>query len=120
MTDAGGPPSPRGGRTTPTGAKSGTQGERSRREASARRVLFALTLTGLVATTGLISAAGKPEVPVVASEGAGAPIGRVGSGRIVAEVPIGVTSGEGASTIVRIVAPDGWSPAPQVRTRATP
>lgn len=92
--------------------------ERLQKEAAARRALFVATLAGFVAVFALIAASGTPDTASGVTgdtvEGEAAP-----SGRVVAEAPIANLLGDGATTIVRIMAPDQRAPAPHLRTRAS-
>jgi hypothetical protein len=105
-------------KTTMTDAKRTKADERLEKEAAARRALFVASLAGFVALFALIAASGTPEtasgVAGTAMTGAAAP-----SDRVIAEVPVANLNGDGAETIIRIVAPDQGAAATHLRTRAS-
>ena len=106
--------------THSTGAQRARAGQRGEREARARRALFVACLAGFVGGLGLIAIAPKPP-PAAEAQTAAAGLTAVGSGRVLAEVPITELggSGDGRQTIIRIVAPAQDTAPVHVRTRAT-
>ncbi len=92
--------------------------ERLEKEAAARRALFVAALAGFVTAFALIAGSGTPDPAGGETEpgleGAAAP-----GTRVIAEVPIANINGDGAETIIRIVAPDQGAAVPHLRTRAS-
>jgi hypothetical protein len=93
-------------------------GQMRAREARARRALFAGCLAGFAALLGLVAATAPP-AQSAAPEPAPVSEVAVGSGRVVAQVPVTGLDGAGVPTIIRIIAPDQPPSLPHVRTRAS-